>query len=212
MRKAEAFLLFMALLSFATGAVFYAHVPALVASHWDAAGNVNGYLSRVWGIFLFPIILVVVFLLLYFIPRIDPKRENILHFIKYYDYFLIGFSIFFYYIYLLTLLWNIGYRFNFTTLLVPPIAGILYLAGMLLPYTKRNFSIGIRTPWTISSDTVWDKTHHAGGIVFKISAVIALLGTAFPDYALWFLLAPIIASAIGLTIYSYILYEKERGK
>jgi len=210
MKNTEWFLLAIVALAFATGGAFYSHVPLTVASHWDASGNVNGYMSRGWGTFTLPIVFVIVFLVLFFIPRIDPKRDNIARFRKYFDYFIVGLAVILYYIYLLTLLWNIGYHFNFTEFLIPPIAALFYLIGVLLPHTEPNFMIGIRTPWTISSPAVWKKTHDAGGVAFKICGIIGLLGTALPELAVWLLFVPVAAATIGLVIYSYVLYEREK--
>jgi uncharacterized membrane protein len=75
---------------------------------------------------------------------------------------------------------------------------------------KRNFFIGIRTPWTLSSDTVWDKTHQLGSILFMISGVLALIGGIFGGMtAFWFLFVPLIGSTIFLLIYSYVIYQQE---
>jgi len=75
--------------------------------------------------------------------------------------------------------------------------------------TKRNFFIGIRTPWTLSSDAVWDETHRVGAQLFKISGALALVGAFFPDYAFWFLLVPAIGAALFCVVYSYILFQRE---
>jgi len=210
LRKAEWFILIVAAIAFITGALAYPNVPPLVASHWDAAGNVNGYMSRAWGVFLFPIIFLVVFAIFLIIPRIDPKKENIAKFRKYFDHFIMGFALFFYYVYLLFLAWNMGYRFNFAVMLTPALALLFYLIGVLLTHTELNWTIGIRTPWTISSEAVWRKTHDAGGTAFKVCAAIALVGTFFPGFSIWFVLAPLIISMIGLVTYSYVLFEREK--
>lgn len=212
MRKTEWILLLIVVASFATGFAFYPSLPPIVASHWDAAGNANGHLSRAWGVFLLPLILFAISLIFFAIPRIDPKRENIKKFIKYFDRFLLAFGIFFYYIYVLTLLWNLGYQFDFRVFVLPAVAVLFYLIGVLLPHTELNWTIGIRTPWTISSERVWKKTHEVGGFAFKASGVIGLVGSAFPALAIWFLLVPVIASTIGLVVYSYVLYERERPR
>ena len=175
--KSEWLLFIVAIAFFATGAAFYPHLPAQMASHWNAAGQVNGYMGRTWGVFLLPIIFAILAAMLAVIPRIDPRRENIAKFRRYYDYFLIVFSIFFYYIYILTLIWNIGYEFNLGGAIIPPIAALIYVIGMIMPHTEPNWFIGIRTPWTISSADVWRKTHKAGGWVFRACGITILFGT-----------------------------------
>jgi uncharacterized membrane protein len=213
----EWFLILMAVVFFATGIAFYPYMPAQVASHWNAAGQVNGTLPRAWGVFIFPIIFVIVAALLMIIPRVDPKRENIKKFRKPFGLFLVAFSLVLYYFYLLTLMWSVSgapfgvSSFNLMQLIIPPLAALIYIIGMILPETEPNWTIGIRTPWTISSPTVWRKTHRVGGVVLRIAAVIGFFGVFFsPQVSIWFLIAPILVSALGLVIYSYVVYEKER--
>jgi uncharacterized membrane protein len=210
MRKSEWFLMLVVVAAFITGAVAYPYLPAMVASHWNAAGEANGYASKFWGAFLLPIILLFVCALLFIVPRIDPRKENIAKFRKYFDVFVASLAVVFYYLYLLTLLWNLGYQFDFLQFLAPAFAFLFYVIGEILPRTEPNFTVGIRTPWTISSATVWRKTHQVGGVAFKICGVIALLGAVFPGIAIWLIVAPVIVAAIGLFVYSYVLYAGEK--
>ncbi len=209
LRKSEWFLLALVAVSFALGAWAYPQLPPIIASHWDAAGNVNGFMPRFWGVFLFPIVFLIVAVLFFIIPHIDPRKDNIARFRKYFDYFIIGLGVIMLYIYCLTLAWNMGYLFDLGLAIMPPLAAIVYLAGALMSHTEQNFMIGIRTPWTISSATVWKKTNGAGGIILRICAVIALVGIAFPPFEIWFFIVPLFAAAIGLVIYSYVLYRGE---
>lgn len=94
-------------------------------------------------------------------------------------------------------------------LLVPAFAALFYYCGVLTEQAKRNWFIGIRTPWTLSSERVWEKTHKICGKLFKIAGVIALVGILFQRSALFFILAPVILVAAHTIIYSYIEYLKE---
>jgi uncharacterized membrane protein len=196
------------LLSFAAGIAIYPHMPEMMASHWDAAGNVNGYMSRFWGVFLMPFISIAVLVLLMVLPRIDPMRENIEKFRKYFDWFIVLISAFLFYIYLITLLWNSGYELDMTRYMVPAMAVLFFYVGVLVSNAKRNWTIGIRTPWTMSSEIVWEKTHKLGGALLKASAAVSLLGLLSHDYAFWFTIVPIIGVSIYLFFYSYLLYKK----
>lgn len=93
--------------------------------------------------------------------------------------------------------------------LAPAFGMLFYCCGILTENAKRNWFIGIRTPWTLSNEKVWEKTHKIGGKLFKIAGVIALLGIAFQSYALFFILVPVILVATYTTVYSYIEYQKE---
>ncbi|HVM76569.1 MAG TPA: SdpI family protein [Candidatus Paceibacterota bacterium] len=210
MRKSEWILFCIVIASILTAVFFYPQLPPVVASHWDAAGQVNGYMTKGWGVAIFPIIIGILFALFFAIPRIDPRRENIEKFRRYFDYLAIVIFFLFYYFFLLFLFWNLGVRFNFTISIVPALSLLFWVVGMIMPYVEQNWFIGVRTPWTISSKTVWKKTHKAAGIWFEAAAIIGLLGIAFPRYAIWFIVMPIIVVAIGLVVYSYVLYEREQ--
>jgi len=92
-----------------------------------------------------------------------------------------------------------------------PAMGILFFyAGVLIENSKMNWFIGIRTPWTLSSESVWDKTHKLGAKLFKASGIIAFAGLIFPALAFYFVLIPVIISALWTIIYSYLEYQKEK--
>ena len=143
------------------------------------------------------------------VPRIDPLKENIEEFRKYYDGFVILFMIFMIFIYFQTILWSIGIKLSPNAYL-PIAAGIMFIGvGILCENTRRNWFVGIRTPWTLSSDKVWDKTHRVGGKLFKIAGVIAIVGIFFQSYAVYFVLIPALLVAAYTIVYSYFEYKKE---
>lgn len=199
---------FIIVLSFAISAYFYPQLPAKIASHWNAAGQVDGYMSKFWGLFLMPIISIVILALFYFLPSIDPLKKNFKKFRKYYDGFVLLMLTFLLYIYFLALFWNLGYRFNMGAMMIPAMGLLFYYIGVLMAHVKRNWFVGIRTPWTLSSKKVWDKTHKRGAALFKVAGFIALVGLFFPAYGFWFALAPVIVFCLYLVIYSYLEYRK----
>lgn len=197
------------LLFFALGSYYYPQMPESMASHWNSQGQVDGYMSKFWGLFLVPFLSLGLALLLVFIPKIDPLRANIEKFKQYYHGFVVIVLLFLLYIYLLTIFWNLGFRFNMVQLLVPAFAILFYFCGVLIEKAKRNWSIGIRTPWTLNNDKVWDKTHLIGGKLFKVAAVITLLGVIFQSYAIFFILGPVILASLFTIIYSYFEHQRE---
>ncbi|MCE8426633.1 MAG: SdpI family protein [Candidatus Methanoperedens sp.] len=209
MRKSEIILSGLIILSFAIAIYYYPQMPEEVASHWNAQGQVNGHMSKFWGLFLMPIISVGMLLLFIMIPRIDPLKSNIQKFRKYYDGYVVLIMVFLFYLYVLTLFWNSGYTFNIITFLSPGLAILFYYTGILIENAKRNWFIGIRTPWTLSSDKVWDKTHKIGGKLFKIAGVFALLAIFFESFEIFIIIVPVILISIFTVIYSYFEYQKE---
>ncbi|MFH1257804.1 MAG: SdpI family protein [Candidatus Micrarchaeota archaeon] len=190
---------------------FYPLVPDKVASHWGAAGEVNGYSDKLVGLFLLPCIMLFIVVLFWVIPKIDPLRFNYPKFREFYDRFLAVLIAFMFYLHLLTVYWNTGNTFNMSQALVPAFAVLFFYSGTLIGAAKRNWFVGIRTPWTLSSESVWKKTHDVGGRLFKACGVIALLGLIFPEEAIWFMIVPVLASSAYTFIYSYLEYRKENG-
>jgi uncharacterized membrane protein len=185
-------------------------MPAEIATHWNARGEVDGYMTKFWGLFLAPLMLCIMALLFIVLPRIDPLRANIDRFRDYFDRFIILVSIFMALIYIFfSILWNRGTRIS-PNLILPVGLGLLfYYTGILLEHTERNFFIGIRTPWTLSSERVWKKTHKRGGILFKISGIIAVFGIFFQTHAFYFTIIPILLVALYTIAYSYLEFERE---
>jgi uncharacterized membrane protein len=97
------------------------------------------------------------------------------------------------------------------TFLSPALAILFYSTGILIENAKRNWFIGIRTPWTMSSDKVWDKTHKLGGKLFKIVGILALLAIFFESYAILIIVVPVIIVSIYTIVYSYFGYQKEKS-
>jgi len=209
MRKSTIAVLVMILFSFVIGIYFYPQMPGKMASHWNAQGQVDGYMPKFWSLFLIPFILVGLALLFTAIPRIDPLKANIEKFIKYYDGLIILFFIFMLAVHFQVIFWNLGIKISPNTIFPIGIGILFFYIGILCENAKRNWFIGIRTPWTLSSERVWEKTHKIGGKLFKIAGIIAFVGVFFQNYALFFILVPVISFAAYTIIYSYFEYQKE---
>lgn len=200
------------LASFALAIYFYPLMPERIASHWNAQGQADGYMTKFWGLFFMPFLSLAMFLFFLIIPKVDPLKSNIEEFRKFFDWFIVLLLLFLLYLYILTLWWNVGGRFNMVQFLVPAFGILFYYCGLLIEKAKRNWFIGIRTPWTLSSENVWNKTHNIGGKLFRLSGVVALVGFVFPSYALAFVIIPIISASLFTFIYSYIEFQKEARK
>ncbi len=202
------------LVSFAIALYLYfsPSFPDVMASHWNYKGEVNGTMPKLWGLFLLPSLMLVLYLLFLVIPLIDPLRANIAKFRDYFDLFIAAITLFMLYIYVLTILWSLGLTFDMNMALVPALALLFYFMGALMENTKRNWFIGLRTPWTLSSDEVWEKTNRRTGFLFKLCGLISLVGLLWRDYTLLFVIIPVLFVAAYGTIYSYLLFNEQFGK
>jgi len=208
MNKAEWVLITIILASYAIGIIIYPLMPELMASHWNASGEVDSYMPKFWGVFLMPIISTVMVILFHYIPSIDPLKENIKKFRKYFDKFIIMITLFLAYIYALTLAWSMGLRFDMSIQIIPGLAILFYYTGILIGHAKQNYFIGIRTPWTLANETVWNKTHKKGARLFKTISIMILIGLLAPDYAFAIMMTLILSATLYLVIYSYVEYTK----
>ena len=187
---------------------FYPFMPEQMASHWNTQGAVDGYTSKFLGLFLFPFIATGLTGLFLAIPLIDPLKANIAKFRKYYDWFVALFLLFFQYLYILTILWNKNVSFDMMRALLPAMGVLFFYIGIMIQNAKRNYMVGIRTPWTLANDEVWNRTHLLGGRLFMAAGIIAAIGAIWPRYGLIFILAPVLLVTLVSVIYSYVIYRK----
>lgn len=193
------------------GAWFWNQLPEQMASHWNASDQVDGYMSKFWGVFMMPVVTLGMFVLFLLLPNIDPLKANIAQFRGAFNLFIVLITAFMLYVHGLTLTWNLGNQNFRMSAAMLPFLGILFMfIGYMLKQAKRNFFIGIRTPWTLSSDTVWDKTHQLGSVLFMLSGALAFVGSFLNgELAFWLFFIPLMGSTLFLVIYSYVLYRNE---
>ena len=193
------------------GLLLWDRLPDPMASHWNANDQVDGYMSKAWSLSMIPLIALAMLALFMIIPSIDPLKANIEKFRETFNLFATMIITFVFYVYGLTIVWSLGYQnFKMSSALLPFIGILFIFIGYMLRKAKRNFFIGIRTPWTLSSDTVWDKTHQLGSVLFMISGVFAFIGAFLGGMSAFLLmLMPLLASTLFLVVYSFMLYRDE---
>ena len=190
------------------GLVLEPRFPDPMAIHWNEQGEADGYGSRFMGIWFLPLMTIGLTLLLLGVPQIDPLKKNIEKFRKEYYTFILLFVFFFIYLHVISLLFNLGLRFNFLSLMIPAFGGFFYYIGVMMEKAKRNYFIGVRTPWTLADEEVWNETHRVGAKGFKIAGVSTLLGVVFPVLAIWVMLVPILVVSVYVVVYSYVVFRR----
>jgi uncharacterized membrane protein len=213
MRKKTALILGLVLLSFAVAIYSYQFMPEKMAIHWGMSGEANGYSDKTFATFSIPSLIFIFTAVFLLLPKVDPLKKNIKKFYDYYETFIIVFIGFMLFLQIIMLLWNIGIKISFNAILPIAIGALFYFTGTLCEKAKRNWTIGIRTPWTMSSEKVWDKTHKLAGKVFRVAGIISIIGVLMPTYSFFFVIIPVVLAAAYLVIYSYLEYKKEpKGK
>lgn len=200
------------ILSFITAAYFAPSLPGRVAVHWNFEGTADGYADSGFGAYFVPFLMLGMLVLFHFLPMLDPMKKNYAAFRKEYDGMIAVLIGFMYYVYALTLAINLGYALNIVQFLSPAFAGLFFYMGMLLAKAKQNWFVGIRTPWTMSSERVWKKTHEMASKMFKAAGVVSLLGIFYPKAGLAASVAMAVAIAIFTFIYSYVEFRKGKKR
>ncbi len=189
-------------------AMVYPDLPTQMAIHFDSTGQPDDYLSKPLATALIPALAVGITGLFAVIPRLDPLGENFEEFRRYYDIAAVVTVGVLAYVHALVLGYNLGYAFDIQQALAPVLAVVAIVFGYVVENANQNWFIGIRTPWTLSDETVWKQTNERSGVLFKIAGLVALLAVPFPEYFEVLAIAPLALAALVPTVYSYVLYRR----
>ena len=191
----------------------YPRLPELVPTHWNVNGEVDDWSSRLWGAWTIPLVMAAMLLAFRAFPLIDPRRENYPKFAGAYEGILIIVLLFMLALHLSLLSTMLGNRLAVLRLLPVGIGFLLIGIGALLPKARSNWFIGIRTPWTLSNETVWERTHKFGGAVMIATGVlVAASALLAPLWTHRVMAVAIAAMAIILIAYSYFAWRQEVGR
>jgi len=189
----------------------YSQLPPTVATHWSLRGTPDGFSSRLVAVSIIPAVILVMTGLFTVLPRVDPRREN---YAKFFDsYWLIANAIlvFMGVAHVLILANGMGYTVQVDRLLPLGVGLLFAFLGNYLTRIEPNWFIGIRTPWTLSSDTVWRKTHRTGGWLFVIGGIVIAAGAFAPRGALLPLFVATLIVVAGIpVVQSYVLWKREQ--
>jgi len=200
--------------AFVGSGLVWARLPERVPVHWDAHGTVNSYGSRIEGAFILPAVMLGIWLLLRALPRIDPRRANYAKFADTYDLLVNSLVALFLVMHFALLANAIGWPVSMQRV-APVLVGLQFIIlGNALPRARSNWWFGIRTPWTLSNDRVWTRTHRVGGYLLTAAgAVMLLIGAVVPTSSAFALGIGVVAAAsFGSLVYSYFAWKQETSK
>lgn len=199
----------------ALSAAVYSRLPASVPIHWNAAGEVDDYAPKAIGAFLLPAIMLALAGVFAALPAISPSGFDIEGRSRAYRAILLIMLVFMLgiHVYALLAAMNMARSIN---AVIPVLVGALFVAlGNYLPKIRRNFFLGIRTPWTLADEDVWFRTHRLGGALFVISGILLMVVTPFLTSRVRsvFLLGLLLVVSLVLLIFSFAIYRRpDAGK
>jgi len=203
--------LLIVLASVVASAAVYSKLPTSVATHWDMLGRPNGWSSRLWGAWVMPVFLLGTYAVMRVLPNIDPRGNNYAKFGGAFDGIIVSIMLFLLGMHIIILRAALGYPVAMQRI-VPLGVGILFVViGNLLPRARPNWFVGIRTPWTLSSDRVWEKTHRVGGHLFVAAGILIVLGALLmQQWAHIVLISVMLICIATVLIYSYVEWKREQ--
>ena len=211
-KKTNIIIAVILLVSIGITAVLYPSIPDIIPTHWGANGQIDGTGPK-YMLFVFWGIAAGVNFLMLFAEKIDPKGENYARFPKVFNVFRIFLTAMLCGMELL----SIGFAFNpqfadMNTIIFILMGGMFVLLGNYMPKVKHNYTFGIKTPWTLDSETVWNKTHRmagplwvAGGLVMMVMAFIKNSKVVVPV-----IVAVTFVEVLIPMVYSYLEFQKEK--
>ena len=190
----------------------YPHLPALVPSHWGISGQIDGWTPRLAYVLMMSGMMLGFYLLFLALPYLEPRREHFHQSAVFYHMIRNVLMVFFAGIYGVTLWAGLTGEPVAVDKIIPVAIGLLFiLIGHYLPQIKSNFFMGIRTPWTLSSEENWHRTHLLGSYTFVIAGALFVLSPFLPVPLNFYLpMTGIIIAGFIPILMSFIWFKQEK--
>jgi immunity protein, SdpI family len=190
----------------------YSRLPDEVPVHWAISGEPNRFGSRLEGAFLIPAMMIVLFAILQWYPSRDPRASNIAKFRPAYDTVVTAMIALLTGLHVVALGIALGWRIDMPKVGMVALGLMFILLGNLMPLARSNFIFGFRTPWTLSSESVWTRSHRVGGYAMVLAGIITIVaGFVAQPVGYIVALASLLISGIVPFVYSYILWSRSKG-
>jgi uncharacterized membrane protein len=187
--------------------IAYPYLPSLVPTHWNLKGHADNYSAK-WALFLIgPATMAALMVFFRFLPWLSPKHWEVDSFRATYLYIMVVLLCMVVY-FLATVLWaGLGRPINVGRAIVGGVCLLFALLGNVLGKVRRNFYIGIRTPWALANERVWNSTHRFAAKTFVAGGLLGLALTAVGLNG-WPTFVALMAGALIPAMYSLVFYKQ----
>lgn len=191
------------------GVYVYPTLPDKVPSHWNLNGEVDNWSSPFWGAFGIPLMNMALYPLFFIMPKLDPNKERYIQFTGAYNAFRYIFHLFMAGLYVVIIMATKNQPVNVGQLVPMGVAVVLMVTGNYMGKVRKNYFFGIKNPWTLANEEVWQKTHRMSGTLWFFSGLIAFVGAMFGGKAGHFIFfTMIVVIAVVPMVYSYLVFRK----
>lgn len=192
------------LLPVLAGLILWNQLPAQMPTHWNAAGEIDGWSSKPFAVFGLPGIMLAAQWLCLLGSLADPKKQN--HSKKMLQLVLWIIPILSVAMHMVTYAVALGKSVRMEVVMPVVVGLILAIVGNYMPKCKQNYTIGIKIPWTLNSEENWNRTHRLAGWVWSVGG-IAIIFTGFIG-GVWLFLPVVGVMILVPVLYSYVLYRR----
>jgi uncharacterized membrane protein len=187
---------------------------ALIATHWNADGQINGTMHKMPGLLIGPAMMAVLLLVFWATTRVEPRRNNLARSRTFFAVGFVGALAISALAQVHVVLTALGKPLPVMETVLPAVAILVIVLGNFMGKTRSNFFAGVRTPWTLESDHSWEKTNRWAGRLFIFSG-IATLGAVIVSsnvVAVGVLVGTLVSSTLVSVVLSYIFWKEDPNR
>ncbi len=199
--------LLLTLLTFAVTLGVYHNLPSQVPIHWNTRGQVDGYGPRWHTLVVLPGVMLFLVGVTLVLPWLSPRSFQVNTSSNAYLQIMLAVLVFVAYIHFVTLAAALGRSMNMGAMIVGAICAMFAAIAMPLARVRRNFYVGVRTPWTLASDRVWEATHRFAAKTFLAGGLVGLVLAAFLSEP-WPSIVALGAAGLAPVIHSLVFYKQ----
>ncbi|MBE5839403.1 SdpI family protein [Butyrivibrio sp.] len=191
------------------GIFLWNSLPDVMATHFGADNEGNGFSSKAFAVIGIPMLLLAVEWIGALVTAHDPRKQNISPKM---------FSIMLWIVPVISIVatatmysYNLGYKMNIT-FFAELVMGLAFVVlGNYLPKARQNYTIGIKTPWTLSNEDIWNRTHRLAGYLWVVGGITIVVFSLIGFTKVYLMIAIIAVMAVIPYIYSYSLQVKHHN-
>ena len=188
----------------------FSSLPEQIPAHWNVHGTVDRFAPKL-TVFIFPGIIFLITILFQFMRRTDPNSDNYGKFQREYHRYTFVIGLVFFAVQIMTIAAAFRMDFNVNLIFCLGIGSLFIFIGNLLPKTKHNYFIGIRTPWTLADEQNWFRTHRIAGKIWVLGGLIVALTALAPEsFQVPVFLTVLAVMVVTPFVYSYTDFRKKR--
>lgn len=199
--------IFLIILMLGGAGFFWNSLPGEMPMHWNLAGEVDQYWPKLYGAFFAPLLAVAFILLFSFLSKIDPKKEKYKLFRKPWEMIQLGILGFVTYLQFVTLYMSMNPNGDIIKFIFIGIGVMFVLLGNYMGKVRQNYFIGVKTPWALANEEVWNKTQRMGGFFFVLSGLILVIEAFLQWYLVPVFIISILFTVVIPMVYSYLVFK-----